>query len=100
LGFSPCGADEWNARQFAAEISGVAQAVLRVVQDGVGVVEDVPFDDRRVAIVGAELFERPVGDVVAAVGAVFGIGAEGKTLFANSVEDRLITSLLTVLMNE
>ena len=33
-------------------------------------------------VVGAELFERPVGDVLAAVGAVFGVGVEGEALSA------------------
>lgn len=40
-----------------------------MVQDGIDVMEDVPFGDGGVGIVGAELFERPVGDVLAAVGA-------------------------------
>jgi hypothetical protein len=33
-------------------------------------------------VVGAELFEGPVGDVLTAVGAVFGVGVEGETLSA------------------
>jgi hypothetical protein len=49
-----------------------------VVQDGVDVVEDVPLGDGGVVVVGAELNECPVGDVLAAVGAVFGIGVEGE----------------------
>jgi hypothetical protein len=36
----------------------------------------------RVAVVGAKLFERPVGDVLATVGAVFGVGVEGEALGA------------------
>jgi len=39
-----------------------------VVEDGVDVVEDVPLGDGWVGIMGLELFERPVGDVLAAVG--------------------------------
>jgi len=31
-------------------------------------------------VVGAELFEGPVGNVLAAVGAVFGVGVEGEAL--------------------
>ena len=65
------GGSERNARQFAAEVGGVALAVLGVVQDGVDVVEDVPLGDGGVVVVRAELFEGPVGDVLAAVGAVF-----------------------------
>src|SRR5260370_14227790 len=76
-GFSPCGACERDAGEFAAEVGGVALAVLGVVQDGVDVVEDVPLGDGRVVVVGAELFEGPVGDVLAAAGALFGVGVEG-----------------------
>jgi hypothetical protein len=61
-----------NAREFAAKVGGVALAVLGVVQDGVDVVENVPLGDGGVVVVGAELFEGPVGDVLATVGAVFG----------------------------
>ena len=63
-----CGVHERNPRQFAAQIGGIALAVLGVVQDGVDVMEDVPLVDGRVVVVGAELFERPVGDVLAGVG--------------------------------
>ena len=76
--------DERNARQFAAEVGGVALAVLGVVQDGVDVVEDVPLGDGGVVVAGAELFEGPVGDVLAAVGAVFGVGVEGEALGLSS----------------
>ena len=50
------------------------------MQDGVDVVEDVPLGDGGVVVVGAELFEGPVRDVLAAVGAVFGVGVEGENL--------------------
>ena len=36
-------------------------AVLGVVQDGIDAMEDVPFGDGQIAVVRAELFERPVG---------------------------------------
>jgi hypothetical protein len=49
---------------FAAEVGGVALAVLGLVQDGIDVVEDVPLGDGGVVVVGAELLERPVGDVL------------------------------------
>ena len=39
--------------------------------DGVNVVEDVPLGDGRVCVADAKLFERPVGNVLAAIGAVF-----------------------------
>jgi hypothetical protein len=48
-----------------------------VVQDGIDVTEDVPLGDGWVAVMGAELFERLVGDVFTTVGAVFGLGVEG-----------------------
>src|SRR6266704_4899575 len=51
-----------------------------MVQNGVDVMEDVPLGDRRVVVVGAESFERPVGDVLAAVRAVFGVSVEGEDL--------------------
>ena len=47
-----------NARQFAAEVGGVALAVLGVVQDGVDVVKYVPLGDGAVAIAGAESMTR------------------------------------------
>lgn len=34
------GADKWDAREFTAEVGGVALAVVGVEQDGVDVVED------------------------------------------------------------
>lgn len=37
-------------------------------------VEDVPLGDGGIVVVRSELFEGPVGDVLAAVGAVFGVG--------------------------
>jgi hypothetical protein len=36
------------------------------MQDGVDVMEDVPLGDGGIVVVGAELFEGPVGDVLAA----------------------------------
>jgi hypothetical protein len=41
------GTYEWNAREFAAEVGGVAGAIFGMMQDGVDVVEDVPFGLRR-----------------------------------------------------
>jgi hypothetical protein len=71
-----------DPRQFALEVGGVARTVLRVMQYGVGVVEDVPFGDGFVFVVGAELLKRPVGDVLAAVSAVFRVSIEGEALGA------------------
>ena len=52
--------DSWK---LALEVGGVAGAVLGVVEQGVGVVEDVPLGDGLLTVVGAELGEGPVGDV-------------------------------------
>jgi hypothetical protein len=75
-----CGGGEGDAREFAAKVGGIALAVFGVVQDGVDVVEDVPLGDGGIVVAGAELFECSVGDVLATVGAVFGIGVEGEDL--------------------
>ena len=74
------GGGEGDAGEFAAEVGGVALAVLGVVQDGVDVVEDVPLADGGIVVAGAELLERPVGDVLVAVGPVFSVSVEGETL--------------------
>ena len=73
-------ADEGDAGEFALEVGGVALAVLGMMQHGIDVVEDVPLGDVGVGVVGAELVQRPVGDVFAAIGAVFVVGVERETL--------------------
>jgi hypothetical protein len=45
---------EGDAGEFALEVGGIAGAVLGVVEDGVGGVEDVPLGDGVVGIVGAD----------------------------------------------
>ena len=71
---------EGDAGEFALEVGGVAGAVLGVVEDGVGGMEDVPLGDLVVGVVGAELGERPVGDVLTTVGSVFVVGIKRKNL--------------------
>jgi hypothetical protein len=44
------GGSEWDAGEFAAEVGGVAFAIVGVVQDGVDVVEDVPLGNGRVGV--------------------------------------------------
>jgi hypothetical protein len=51
-----------------------------MVQDGIDIMEDVPLGDGRVAVMGPELFKRPVGDVLAAIAAVFCVGVEREAL--------------------
>jgi len=46
--------DSWK---FALEVGGVAGAVLGVVEQGIGVVEDFPLGDGLLAVVGVELGE-------------------------------------------
>jgi hypothetical protein len=49
----------------AAEEQEVVVAVLGVVEDGVGGVEDVPLEDIVVGLLGAEFGKSPVGDFLA-----------------------------------
>ena len=49
-----------------------------MVQDAVGVVEDVPFADAVIAVVFLEICECPIGDVLLAVCAVLVVGVEGE----------------------
>ena len=87
--------DKGDAGEFAAQVGGVGVAVGGVVEQGVDVVEDVPFGegvgrggDLRGfqnlgglrLVDGAELGQGPVGDVFAAVVAVFVVGVEGEAL--------------------
>lgn len=62
---------EGDAGEFALEVGGVAGAVLGVVEDGVGGVEDVPLGDLLFGVLGAKLAKSPVCDVIAAVCAIF-----------------------------
>ena len=71
-----------NTRQVACEIESVAFAVAAMVEQTVDVVEDIPFADGWVAVVAAELVEGVVGDVLAAVAAVFVVCVEGEALRA------------------
>jgi hypothetical protein len=47
------GGGERDAREFAAEVGGVALAVLGVVQDGVGVVEDAGLQSEAYSVGGS-----------------------------------------------
>ena len=77
MGFSPGGGGERDARQLAAEVGGVALPVFGVMQHRIDVMKDVPLGDGRIVIMRPELLQRPVGDVLATVAAVFGVGVEG-----------------------
>ena len=54
---------EWDAREFAFEVGGVAFTVFRVVEDGVDVMEDGFFGDGVVGVTLAELVKRGVFEV-------------------------------------
>jgi hypothetical protein len=64
---------EGNARKFALEVLRIFFAVNGIVQDAVDVMKNVVLGDVALSLVfaclvmGAELFQRPVGDVVEAV---------------------------------
>ena len=69
--------DMW---QVAFEVRFVFLAILRMMQESVGIVEDVPFCDGVVVVMGTEVCQCPIGDVFTAVCAVLVVGVEGKTL--------------------
>ena len=73
----------------SVEVGGVARPVLRAVQQAVDVVEDVPLAEFP-AIPRPVLAQRPVGDVLAPVAAVYVVGVEGEALEAVcSVEEAI-----------
>ena len=51
-----------------------------MMQEGVGIVKDVPLTDGIIAIVFAEFCQCPIGDVLLAVCAILIVGVEGKAL--------------------
>ena len=51
-----------------------------MVQDTVGVVEDVPLADGIITVVFAECCECPIGDVLLTVCAILIVGIEGEAL--------------------
>ena len=71
---------EGDMRQITLQIGGVAFAIIGVVQEPVGIVENLPLADGIVAVVRAELLQRPVGDVFSAVRAIFIVDVEGEAL--------------------
>src|SRR5687767_2025336 len=64
-----CG--ERNPRQLALEVVGIFLAIVGMVQRAIDVVEDGPLVDILVVVVLSELLQRPIGNVLAAVRAVF-----------------------------
>ena len=70
-----------DAGQFPAEVGGVFLPVGGMVQEGIDVMEDVPFGDGLIVIPGAKFLPGPVGEVFPAVGAVFSVGVKGEALY-------------------
>ena len=70
--FKSC--DQWQTRQFAFEILRVFIAVRRMMQQRINVMENIALAGGRKGVLRAELFQRPIGDVLRAVAAVFGVG--------------------------
>jgi len=66
-------------RQVALEVLGVALTILRMMQHGVDIMEDIPFGDCG-AILRLELHEGPISDVLSAIGAIGGVGVVGEAL--------------------
>ena len=56
-----------NARQFTLQVLGVFGAVLGMMQNPVNVIEDAPLVDFLVLAMLAEMFQRPVIDVVVGI---------------------------------
>ena len=73
---------EGNPRQLALEVVGVLLPVAGMVQQAIDVVKDVPLVDLLVLVVLAELLQHPIGDVLAAVRAVFVVNVEREALRA------------------
>ena len=71
---------EGDMREIAFEVRFVFFAIIRVMQESVVVVEDVPFGDGVILVVRAELRQCPIGDVFAAVCAVLLVGVERERL--------------------
>ena len=82
LGKSAERLDIGDARQITFQVIGITRPVFGMVQQGVNVVENIPLADRLVAVMLLELFQRPIGDVFAAVAAVFIVDVEGEALWS------------------
>ena len=66
--------------EVALEVCLIPLPIVGMVEQGVDVVEDVSFGDCLVLVVPSELPQRPIGDVFAAVCAVFVVGVERESI--------------------
>ena len=71
---------EGNMRQIPFEVHLVFLTISRMVQERIGIVEDVPFGDSVISVVDAEFCQYPIRDVLLSVCAIFVVGIEGKAL--------------------
>ena len=62
--------------KIALEVRLILFAIARVVQEAVGIVEDVPLGDGVIAVVVSEFRQRPIGYILLAVCAVLIVGVE------------------------
>ena len=69
-----------DMRQIALQIGGVTFAILRMMQEPIDIVEDVPLGEGIVAVMRAECRQCPVGDVFSAVRSIFVVDIEGEAL--------------------
>ena len=71
---------EGNPRQLAFEVVGELFPIARMMEHAVDVMENVPLAHLFVVVVSAELIQRPIGDVLAAIRAVFVVDVEREAL--------------------
>ena len=66
--------------QIALEVRLIFLAIVGVMQEAIGIVEDVPLGDGIVSVVGSEVCQCPIADIFLAVCAVLVVGVERKAL--------------------
>ena len=71
-------------RQVALEVRLIAFAIIGVMQKRVGIVKDVPLGEGVILVMGSELCQCPIGDVVASVCAIRIVDVEGEALSGRS----------------
>ena len=73
-------------RQIAFEVRLVFLAIRRMMQESVVIVEDVPLGDGVVCVMRLKFCQCPIGDVFAAVCAVFVVSVERERLLWISIK--------------
>ena len=80
-------------REVALEVCLVFLTIGGMVQETVVVVEDVPFGDGVIAVVGSEFGQCPIGDVLLSVRVVFVVSVEGEGLLWIAIEIHIRSTL-------